>query len=443
MPESVLVVDDEISMRRAMEGVLRRCGYEVDTAADGRAATQALSRRDYGVVVTDLRMPGMDGRELISRVRAIAPSAGVVVVTAYGTVSSAVGCVRDGAVDYLEKPFSPEALERAVAAAARRRGAGDDDDPGGFVFEDPASLAALELASRAAATEATVLFEGESGTGKEVFARLLHRKSARGSGPFVAVNCAALPRELLEAELFGHRRGAFTGADRDRRGRFELADGGTHFLDEIGEMPAELQAKLLRVLQDRSFHPVGSETPVRVSVRVAAATHRELRDEVAAGRFREDLYYRLRVLPIRIPPLRERPADLDPLARRFAARYGGPGTTLSDGAMARLRAHSWPGNVRELQNAIQRAAILAGGGTLEADHFALDAPPAPRPGSADGPRATLSLDDAEREAIARTLRATGGRRSEAAAALGISPRTLRHKLKRYRDLGVPVVEAVR
>jgi two-component system response regulator FlrC len=440
MPERILVVDDEPQMALAMERVLSRLGHAVDRAQGGDEALRALARRPYGVVVTDLRMPGLDGHELVRRVRALSPSSRVVVVTAFATVESAVSCVRDGATDYLMKPFSPEALARAVDAALERNVPGPQAGSDDLVAEDPVTLRAVELALRAARSDVTVLLEAESGAGKEVFARLIHRESPRASGPFVAINCAALPRDLLEAELFGHCKGAFTGALKDRKGHFELADGGTLLLDEIGEMSADLQARLLRVLQDPLIQPVGSETPVRVNVRVVAATNKNLREEVGAGRFREDLYYRLRVMPISIPPLREREGDLEPLALRFARLYAGPEAALTPAALARLKAHPWPGNVRELQNALHRAAILAGGEPIDARH--LDLEPALRPKE---PRVAVArpLEEAERDAIGRILHETGGNRTEAAAALGISPRTLRHKLKQYRDAGTPLAEPAR
>jgi two-component system response regulator FlrC len=441
MMDRILVVDDEPSMALAMERALSRRGYDVDTAPGPTEALSALGRRGYGLVVSDLRMPGLDGRELLRRVRALAPATRVLIVTAYGTVESAVACVRDGASDYLMKPFTPDALVGAVEGVlgrdAERRAALDDGD---LVARDPATLAAIDLARRAAASDVTVLLEAESGAGKEVFARLLHRESPRRNGPFVAVNCAAIPRELLEAELFGHRKGAFTGAMRDRKGHFEAAAGGTLFLDEIGEMSPDLQARLLRVLQDHVVTPIGAEAPVQVDVRVVAATHRNLREEVAAGRFREDLYYRLRVLPVRIPPLRERPRDVEPLARRFAVLFGGPDAKLAPDALAALAAHPWPGNVRELRNALQRAAILASGGPIEAIH--LDLEPALRPAASASP-APANLEEAERDAVRRVLGETRGNREEAARRLGISPRTLRHKLKQWRDAGAPLAEAAR
>jgi two-component system response regulator FlrC len=298
------------------------------------------------------------------------------------------------------------------------------------VAEDPAILAALALARRAASTDATVLLEAESGAGKEIFARLIHVESPRRLGPFVAVNCAALPCELLETELFGHARGAFTGAYRDRKGHFQVAEKGTLLLDEIGEMHADLQARLLRVLQDRLIQPVGAEAPLRVDVRIVAATNRDLRSQVAEGRFREDLYYRLRVMPIRIPPLRERPADIEPLARHFLRIFGGDSARLGQGVLGKLLAHDWPGNVRELENVMHRAVILAGGEALDCGHLLLEPAPRPRPGGEP-----VSLDDAERETIHRVLMQTQGNRTQAAAQLGISARTLRHKLQRYRDSG--------
>jgi two-component system response regulator FlrC len=440
-PDRILIVDDESSMALAMQQVLARHGFEADTAPDGREALSVLAREPYALVITDLRMPGMDGHELAREVRQRCPSSGVVVVTAYGTVESAVSCVRAGAANYLMKPFSPDDLVRAATEALRTRPSrpSNEPEPPSIVAEDPATRAVLDLARRAAEADVTVLLEAESGAGKEVLARLIHRESRRASGPFVAVNCAALPRELLEAELFGHTRGAFTGAHRDRRGYFRAADGGTLLLDEIGEMNPDLQARLLRVLQDRVVQPIGAESATRVDVRVIAATNCNLRQEVAAGRFREDLYYRLRVLPIRIPPLRERPADLEPLASRFARELGGPGAMLTPRALAKLAAHAWPGNVRELQNAVQRAVIMAGKGPIDAGHFELE--PAPRD-MASAP-VGRSLGDAEREAIFRVLEETRGNRIEAARALGISPRTLRHKLKRYRDDGIALPEVRR
>jgi len=440
MSERILVVDDERQMLVAMSSVLRRRGFVVDTADRGAQALSLLAHRDYGLLVSDLRMPGMDGQELLRRARALRRDLRVIVVTAHGTVASAVACVREGATNYLLKPFSPEALEQSAKEALRGEGAATEDIPIDFVAEDPTTIHVVDMAARAARTEATILLEAESGAGKEVFARFIHRNSRRSEGPFVAVNCAALPRELLEAELFGHSRGAFTGAVRERKGHFQVADRGTLFLDEVGEMSADLQSRLLRVLQDCLVQPVGCEAPVAVDLRVIAATNRCLRDEVSCGRFREDLYYRLNVLPIRIPPLRERPGDIAPLATRFARRLAGPQVRLTPAGLERLRAHCWPGNVRELENVIQRATLVAGNGPIDACH--LEPEPAPRI-EQSGPSAALSLEEAEWEAISKALSESAGNRTEAAATLGISPRTLRHKLKRYRDAGMPVAGAAR
>jgi len=434
MSTRILVVDDEPQMALAISRVLTRKNFEVDICVEAVQALSRLAEREYAVVISDLRMPHMNGHELLQRVQTLRAGTPVIVVTAHGTVESAVECVRDGAVNYLLKPFDPETLECAVRQAlSLRESAAHHGETADFVAQDPATLAAVDLARRAAKVDATVLLEAESGAGKEIFARLIHEKSPRAAGPFVAINCAAMPKDLLEAELFGHVKGAFTGALRERRGHFQAADGGTLFLDEIGEMSADLQSRLLRVLQDHVVQSVGSEQQIRVDVRVVAATHRNLREEVRAGRFREDLYYRLRVLPLPIPPLRDRPGDIEPLARRFAVRYGGPGARLEPAALERFRRHSWPGNVRELENVIQRAAIHTSNGTIEAAHIDLE--PAL---FQDTRTATVSLAAAERQTIGRALRENRGNRAATAEALGISPRTLRHKLKQYRDAGQPV-----
>ncbi|MCP3979377.1 MAG: sigma-54-dependent Fis family transcriptional regulator [bacterium] len=438
MSDRILVVDDEQQLATAMSRVLRRAGHVVDIAHDGHEAISLLTQRGYALVISDLRMPVMDGHELLKRARKVRPDIPFVIVTAYGTVESAVTCIRDGALNYLTKPFSPQALEAAVHEILGV-GTRDSERPVDFCAEDPVTLEVLALARRAARTDATVLLEAESGAGKEIFARFIHRESARSDGPFVAVNCAAMPRELLEAELFGHCKGAFTGALRERRGHFELADGGTLLLDEVGEMTPDLQSRLLRVLQDRVVQRLGSERPTCVNVRVIAATNRRLRDEVAARRFREDLYYRLNVLPLCVPPLRDRPGDIKPLALLFARRYAGAHARLTPRALALLCAHGWPGNVRELENAIQRATILAGHGEIDLDHFDLQ----PSLTAEAPPAIAQSLEKAEWEAIRQALLQASGNRQRAAETLGISPRTLRHKLKCYRDDGMPVLEPIR
>lgn len=431
MSTRVVVIDDEPTMAEAMAEVLRRRRYEVETFDSGVRALQSMHEAP-ALVVTDLRMPGMSGRDLAAAVRERFPSVPVIVITAFATVESAVECVRSGAVDYLMKPFAPDALiqavERWILPERRERRSTE------AIAVDPLSRELLKIARRAARSDATVLLQGESGSGKEVVAREIHAASPRAHGPFVAINCAALPRELLEAELFGHKRGAFTGATQDRKGYFRSADGGTLMLDEIGDMPPELQAKLLRTIQERRVSPLGQDESVPVDVRVIAATHGDLGRAVAEGRFRQDLYYRLSVLPIVVPPLRDRPLDIEPLARAFAADLG-DGATLTDAAIVALQAHDWPGNVRELQNVIQRAAVLNEQRRIDAADVVIESAPASTASAAADP---LSLDDAERVTIERCLARTGGNRSRAASLLGISPRTLRHKLKQYRDRGEPL-----
>ncbi len=441
MAQRVLVVDDEEGIRSFLAEVLAGEGHEVAVAADGREALALIGRQSFHLMITDLKMPGMDGMELFRRAAEIAPETEVIVLTAHGTVETAVEAMKLGAADYLTKPLSgPDELRIVAARALERRrmhderqriDAGRPDEE--LVARDPAMRSVVEQLEKVAPTTATVLLTGESGTGKEIAARLVHSRSRRSGGPFVAVNCAAISEQLVESEMLGHEKGAFTGATEQRRGRFELADGGTLFLDEVAELPAGLQAKLLRVLQERRFERVGGSRTIEVDVRLVAATNRELEQELRAGRFREDLYHRLAVFPVRIPPLRERPADVEPLARhlleRIAPQLGRPVLEPSEAALDKLRGHDWPGNVRELANALERAAILAEGGEIEAEDVTLG------PGAA--PRAALdgsTLKDAERAAVRRALEAVGGHRKKAAERLGIGLRTLYDKLKEY-DLG--------
>jgi len=448
--EHILVVDDERSLRGLLARILRGEGYQVLEARTGEDALAQLERRAVHLVITDLRMPGMDGMEVLRHVRRVAPETQVVVLTAFGSIASAVEAMKLGAVDYLTKPLSsPDELRVVVRAAlARRRladdaqalrGSGSDVMP---VARDPAMLRVLELAEAVAAQDATVLVTGESGTGKELVARVIHNGSPRQERPLVAVNCAALSETLLDSELFGHERGAFTGAHERRRGRFELADGSTLFLDEVGEMSPSLQAKLLRVLQEREFTRVGGTSVIRVDVRVIAATNRDLAHEIRAGRFREDLFYRLNVFPIRIPPLRERPADVLPLAEAFldraARRVGKPIAALSDGARRALRGYAWPGNVRELTNVIERAVILERSDELLPTSLLLETA-APRTSLP-----SLDLKELERTAIAEALKVTGGHRRDAAELLGLSLRTLQYRLKEYAEAGIDLsAEAAR
>ena len=438
----ILVADDEAGLRAFVAEALQADGHAVSQSADGTEAAEALRRESFDLLITDLRMPRLDGMALLRRARAEQPEMEVIVMTAHGSVDSAVEAMKLGAFDYLEKPIgSPgelrllvsRALERRALLTARDRATRDAPALPPLTYGDAAMAPVVDALKKVAATTATVLLTGESGVGKEVAARTLHAWSERREGPFVAINCAAIATPLLESELFGHERGAFTGATATRRGRLELADGGTFFLDEIAEMKPELQAKFLRVLEERRFERVGGSRTLKVDVRWVAATNRPLDELRASGAFREDLYHRLAVFPIHLPPLRERPADIVPLARallkRIAADLGRGNLTLSDDAAARLIEAPWPGNVRELVNALERAAILSGGDRITPKDLVvgLGVPP-----SQSG-RGTRSLEEIERDAIRRALAAAGGNRRAAAEQLGIGLRTLYEKLKRYQE----------
>jgi two-component system response regulator FlrC len=436
MAVDVLVVEDDADLREALCETLALAGLEVCGAADGGAALQALARQPAALVVSDVQMRPMDGLTLLHRIRAEHRDVPVLLMTAYGTIQQAVQAMREGAVDYLVKPFEAQVLVAKVAQHLPVRADGD----GEVVAADPATRALLALAARVAESEATILITGESGTGKEVIARFIHRRSRRAARPFVAINCAAIPENMLEAVLFGYEKGAFTGAYRSAPGKFEQAQGGTLLLDEISEMSLALQAKLLRVLQEREVERLGGQAVIALDVRVLATSNRDLRAEVAAGRFREDLYYRLNVFPLHLAPLRGRPADVLPLAEhllaRLAAASGLPTPRLEPEAAERLRAHPWPGNVRELGNVLQRALILASAGVVRAADLgfegAVAAPPAPAVVAVPGGLGD-ELRARERERILGALAEEGGNRTLAAARLGISPRTLRHKLQRMRE----------
>jgi two-component system response regulator AtoC len=427
MAERVLIVDDEESIRTFIAEVLGGEGLRVTLAEDGAAAAEILQQLSFHLMITDLKMPRLDGLTLV--------------LTAHGTVETAVEAMKLGAFDYLAKPLSgpdeivltaTRALERRRLREERRQSRAHAEEGHGFVARDPAMLAVAQQVSRVAPTEATVLLLGESGTGKEVVARALHRESRRHDGPFVAVNCAALSESLLESEMFGHEKGAFTGATAARRGRFELADGGTLFLDEVAELQPQLQAKLLRVLEERRFERVGGTRQIEVDIRLIAATNRDLAQQMLSGRFRDDLYHRLAVFPIRLLPLRERPGDFEPLAAHLLAtvarRLGRQELSLSNEARERLRSYEWPGNVRELANVLERAAILTDGTIIGVEHLGIAAPPRPALGAG---LPAVTLGELEREAIRQALEATGGHRKRAAARLGIGLRTLYEKLKQH------------
>ncbi|MBI3858518.1 MAG: sigma-54-dependent Fis family transcriptional regulator [Planctomycetes bacterium] len=416
----ILVIDDEAILRDATAEALRRAGHAVEAFDSGRPALDAFAQGGADLVISDLKMPGLDGVAVLEEAKKLAPDVPFIIVTAHGTVETAVGAMKKGAYDFIIKPFKLDELEALVERAL---------DQGGLPVEGAVWSAATrdvyQILERAAQSDATVLISGESGTGKEVAARTLHQLSKRRAAPFLCVNCAALSAGLLESELFGHERGAFTGADRMRKGRFELADGGTLLLDEVSEIDPALQAKLLRVLQERAFERVGSSETRRVEVRVIATTNRDLPAEVEKGRFRQDLYYRLNVLPVRLKPLRERREEIPMLADHFLKKQQ---KRMSKGAMNRLCGYDWPGNVRELANVIERAAVLSGADEISGDLIApwLE-------GSARPPQASVgvALEDVERRVIEENLKANGGNRERTARVLGITSRTLRDKLKRW------------
>jgi DNA-binding NtrC family response regulator len=437
----VLVVDDEPGMRAALEAHFLRRDWRVETAASAGEALEKFRRGLHPLVVTDIRLGGADGFSVMRQARTLSPHTAVILLTAFGNVPDAVAAMKNGACDYLVKPVAFEQLEQAaerIMAQARTQAEAGE----GMVGHAAGWLRALERARQAAASSADVLVEAESGTGKELLARLIHRLSARRDHAFVAINCSAFPETLLESELFGHARGAFTGALSARAGRFELAHQGTLLLDEVGEMPLTLQPKLLRVLQGREFDRLGETKSVRVDVRVVATTNRKLSEMVNEGKFRADLYYRLNVIPLSLPPLRERREDVRELAEHFLRLYAPPGRTLRMSAefVERLEGHDWPGNVRELANCLRRAVALAAGPeigreALEGSVWA-EAETAGRiklTGD-DVLRAGVSLENLERKLVEMTLAATGGNRSRAAELLGVSLRTVRNKV---RDYGLP------
>ena len=451
MSDRVLIVDDDESLRESLELVLAAEGFEVVTAADGSAALGRLEASSFDVVLCDVRMPGMDGIELLPQLVRRLPGSTVIMMSAYGSDELAALAMNRGAYDYLTKPFRPaevvltirkarerERLRRANQALRREVQRATGERP--IVATSEAMIELLELMERAAGFKSTVLVTGESGTGKEVLARAIHAQSPRRNEPFVAVNCGAIPETLLESELFGHAKGAFTGADRARRGLFVEADGGSLFLDEVGEIPMLLQVKLLRVLQEEEVRPLGESKPRTVDVRVIAATARKLEAEVAAGRFREDLFYRLNVVQLVVPPLRERPRDVPLLADHFIAHFratlGKPVRAISDEALERLVSYRWPGNVRELENVIERAVILAEGDTITLRELPQNVVVAD---ASEGSTPDLSLKRARRaaevDAIRRALRATEGNRTHAARLLQISHRALLYKLKEYAIRG--------
>jgi DNA-binding NtrC family response regulator len=442
---SVLVVDDEPGMRMALKTNFQRAGWQVELAAGSMEALRKLGSQHFPLVVTDVRMPDGDGLHLMRSLRASSPSTAVIVLTAFGSVPQAVQAMRGGACDYLTKPVSFEELQSAAERIMRRASspAGNAAPTGGIVGMAASLLKALERARHAARTDADVLIEAESGTGKELFARYIHENSDRRDRPFVAVNCAAVPEHLLESELFGHVRGAFTGATTSKAGKFELAEGGTLLLDEIGEMPLHLQPKLLRALQEREFERLGDTRSTHVNIRIVATTNVSLPVMVEQGKFRADLYYRLNVIPLSLPPLRERREDIpvlaDFFARKFAGEAGRPTPVLHPEFVTGLQAHSWPGNVRELGNFIRRVVTLSDGGEigpkllkteLSGETYSRTLPSASRVPVCAG----TSMREVERNLLEATLQITGGNRTRTAEMLGVSLRTIRNKI---REHGLP------
>jgi len=440
-------VDDEVNARTALAELLRDEGFEVETAADAFKALGKYEAFTPHVVVTDLKMPGMDGIDLVKKIKSFEDPAALVVMTAFGAVSSAVDAMRAGAADYLTKPINFDellvVLDKVLAEQALRRETRqlrvrvrDRVAPNNIVGMSPPMQRVFEVVDQVAPSRASVLITGESGTGKELVANALHQRSNRASGPFIKLHCAALAESLLESELFGHEKGSFTGAAARKDGRFQLADGGTLFLDEIGEISPAIQVKLLRFLQEHEFERVGGNQTIRVDVRVIAATNRNLPEEVARGRFREDLFYRLNVVSLEIPPLRERRTDVPPLAKFFLDRYTKENGKTIEGftpeTMELLVGYDWPGNVRELENAIERAVVLTPGTIVEARALPTNIRPRVMPGGMPiVPGSTLG--DIEKYTILETLKSTGGSTSRAAEILGISVRTIQYRLHQYNE----------
>jgi two-component system, NtrC family, response regulator AtoC len=455
----VLIVDDEMNIRRVLAAMLKRDGYEVTTAADGEQALAVLQKTPVHVVVTDMVMPKVGGMELLRRVGAEYPDVPVILITAHGSVDTAVAALKAGAFDYITKPFEQEELRKVIAKAARahdlerhnvHEGASEADRPP-LVGESAAMKVVYDMVARVADSPSTVLITGESGTGKELVAKALHRGSSRRDKPLIKVNCAAIPKDLVESELFGYEKGAFTGAVGSKPGRFELADGGTLFLDEIGEIPVEIQVKLLRALQESEFERVGGIKTLKVDVRLIAATNRDLKVLIADGRFREDLYYRLAVVPIALPPLRERHEDIPALVHHFIEKYdrrlGKKVEGIEPEALELLTAYAWPGNIRELENLMERSVLFADGPRIEAsalpDSLRERGPQPAPPIAAVGPLGAIAAPsgasmkeivrqaqaELERELITRALEETAGNVTRAAKRLQISRKSLQVKMK--------------
>ena len=437
MTPRILIVEDDPTLRMALVDTLEEASCQVFDACNGKEALIQLMHQDIDVIVSDVQMDVMDGNELLQIAREQYPTIPFVMMTAHASVERAVAAMQDGATDYLQKPFEAESLVTTVMRMVKRSGLGS----GEMVAQDAKTKRVLEIVMRVAPADASIMISGESGTGKEVLAKTIHEHSDRSDKPFVALNCAAIPENMLEAILFGYEKGAFTGATATREGKFEQANGGTLLLDEISEMAIDLQAKLLRVLQEQEVERIGGKTTIPLDVRVLATTNRHLTTEVAEGRFREDLYFRLNVFPIELPPLRERPDDILPLAYRFIDRFAvGKALPLSSASEQKLLLHGWRGNIRELGNCMHRACILASGREITPSDLVFDAlVDADSSGSVnDGEAIGESLKGSEREMILSALRDSNGNRKLASERLGISGRTLRYKLAKYKEQGIEI-----
>jgi len=455
--ERILIVDDDRAQASTLARILQLEGYRTRAAESGREALSALEEEPADLLLTDLKMPGMDGMELFRQVKAQRPDLPVFIVTAHGSIETALEAVREGIADFVSKPVvAEELIHRFDRVFREKRLAGENEalksrlahrDRGdAMIGSSPAMEALRHEIGRVASTDATVLICGESGSGKELVADAIHYGSGRADGPLVKLNCAAIPENLLEDEMFGHEKGAFTGADAMRPGRFEEADGGTLFLDEIGEMPVGLQVKLLRLLQERTFQRLGGSSPIEADVRVVCASNQDLAARVAEGKFREDLYYRINVVPITVPPLRERAEDVVLLARWFArdagVRNGRPIEKISAEAISLLRGHRWPGNVRELRNVVERAVIMGSGPVLDGDQLRVQPAAAPAAGGGNGSgdgstlvsrllNSEIAFEDFEKEILLRALRRTRGNQTRAAKLLGMTRRTLQYRIDKF------------
>ncbi len=441
--EKILIVDDDPAIRDACFQVLTRRGYEVDLAARAEEALDLLAHFEFDVILLDLKMPGINGLELLKNIKEIDPHAEVVIITAYGTVSNAVQAMKDGASDFLQKPFGPEELKLAVEKALERRrltleniylrrALAEKEGRVVIIGQSPAIQKVLEMAQMVAPTDSTVLITGESGTGKGLLARKIHELSPRAQGPFVAVDCGTLVPTLFESELFGHVKGAFTGATAHKIGKFELANGGTIFFDEIGNISIDIQAKLLKAVEEKEISPVGSHRVTKVNVRIIAATNKNLEEEIKKGTFRDDLFYRLNVVSIHIPPLRERMEDIPLLAhyflKNFAHKYRKKVQDFEKEVLEKLKAYSWPGNVRELENTIERLVIFARGDRITLDDLHLAGF---KTQESNFLEENLPLEEVEKRYILQVLKRCGGNKSRAAKILGIDRKTLREKLRRW------------